>query len=209
MARRGYLERPAVVEKLVTLIAIEGYSDQRAAGAVSTRRERVQRQAVTAWRKRHQAELEAARQQQAEHMEAAIEDSLRGKEGRIRERIRMVQQNNELVLMIRELIQQRGSLETEEPKWVGPAETGREYGMRRFDASLIREIERLQRNTGSLLDSIAAELGDIPRPPTLHHAEPPPQDMPYTVVLQQILNEFRIVGQEYQYQLQQGEEGAG
>lgn len=153
-----------MIERLVTLLAVEGYSDTAAAKAVSTKRETVTQQAVTAWKARHQDLLGAARAKVAEaaeeHLNGAVELWITDKHQRMALRQRLIEGAAALIQARGGLPSGKG-LEAVDHKVIGEGKKAREVEVRRYDSALLRDIDRL-------LTSTAEELGHLPKPPALH-----------------------------------------
>lgn len=109
----------------------------------------VTHQALTAFKRRHAAEIDAAQRKVAE---AVLNVTIRDKAERIH-------RLSGLYDKMTEIVETRGLLATD-VKYVGSAEYGREVEVQRFDAALVRELR-------GVLSDVADELGDRPKTPLI------------------------------------------
>jgi hypothetical protein len=147
LAVHGFLEKPQVIRRLVSLIAVDGLSDAAAAAAISTRKETVTRQAITAWRSRHADLLQPVKQRTEE---ALVELAITNKAWRLQQLQKLVllsllEVDNYGITVVEETVSQDAK---------GKAVTTR---TRDYRAGLVREVRGLLRDA-------AAELGELPRP---------------------------------------------
>ena len=139
--RRAVLERGDTPARVIALV-LDGLSDQQVATRLSTTRARVSRQAITKFRKRHAAEIQA---QQVAVVEAVRDTSIRDKAQRI--------SNADVVATkIMEWVETHGLVT--ETQTVGDEDET--IITRRFNRAIVSALKDIQ-------EYVAEELGELPK----------------------------------------------